>query len=156
MEGSTSHIFRVTGYTNLSGYIRVNLDQISSTTSAPLNANDYWVFSLVPDFDNILPRRGNVINTSVNQSVSTAESGNIYRLNSSSLRNITLLSAEVGTQISVVQRGTGEVRFLEGASQTIVSTDTVDDNQPRIAERYGMATAICTATNEWVVSGFLR
>lgn len=155
-DGSTSHIYRVTGYSDLSGYILVDLDHISSTTSAPLVANDFYVFSLVPDFENILPRRANVVFTTTDFSVSTAESGNVYRVNSSSLRTITLGSAEIGTQVTVVRLGTGDIRFFEGTSQNIFSTDSIDSDQPRIAERYGMATAICTNTNEWVVSGLLR
>lgn len=201
-------IYKITGYTDFTGYWTVNVTHIRSSGSFPTNG-DELLFGIEVDFENVgggglltvpdkiaehegdtdtylefhapdqfrvvtggterleinsngaifdgyIQAKANVIATSSSVSVSTTQTGNVYRINTTLARTVTLNSAEVGTQVTVQRRGTGTVTFAEGTSQSIFSTDSVDFDAPQIDAQYGVATAICVATNEWLVTGLLR
>jgi hypothetical protein len=58
----------------------------------------------------------------------------------------------VGAQINVVQLDVGKVTFAQGAGVTIVSTGATA-SAPELRARYSTATAIQTATDNWLVVG---
>jgi hypothetical protein len=58
----------------------------------------------------------------------------------------------VGAQINVVQLGTGQVTFAQGAGVTIVSTG-VTASAPALRAQYSTATAIQIAADNWLVIG---
>jgi hypothetical protein len=60
----------------------------------------------------------------------------------------------VGNQINLSQMGAGQVTFAQGAGVTIVSTGATA-SAPKIQKQYGAATAICTASNTFLVIGSL-
>ena len=59
-----------------------------------------------------------------------------------------------GQQINLAQLGAGQVTFAAGAGVTIVSTGATAA-APKISKQYGAATAICTASNTFLVVGSL-
>ena len=59
-----------------------------------------------------------------------------------------------GQQINLAQLGAGQVTFAAGAGVTIVSTGATVA-APKITKQYGAATAICTASNTFLVVGAL-
>lgn len=69
---------------------------------------------------------------------------------SSGTRTYRLDSATVGTQVQFIRDGAGDVTFSAGTSQTVQS---VKGTTPQITAQYGMAYAVCVATNQWRVSG---
>jgi hypothetical protein len=58
----------------------------------------------------------------------------------------------IGQQINFTQLGVGKVSFIGGAGVTIVSTG-VTTAQPAMRAQYSTTTAICTASNTWLVVG---
>jgi hypothetical protein len=58
----------------------------------------------------------------------------------------------VGEQINFAQLGAGQVTFQGGAGVTVVSTGATAAT-PKLRAQYSTATAICTATNTWLVVG---
>ena len=58
----------------------------------------------------------------------------------------------VGAQISVVQLDVGQVTFAQGVGVTIVSTGA-SASAPKLRARYSTATAIQTATDNWLIVG---
>jgi predicted secreted protein len=103
-----------------------------------------------------------VINLSIN-----AQTGTSYTLVASdSSKLVTLANAAsitvtippstyaVGEQINIAQTGAGQVSFAQGAGVTIVSTGATA-SAPKIAKQYAAATAICTASNTFLVVGAL-
>jgi hypothetical protein len=58
----------------------------------------------------------------------------------------------VGEQINFAQMGAGQVTIQGGAGVTVVSTGATAAT-PRLRVQYSTATAICTASNTWIVVG---
>jgi len=58
----------------------------------------------------------------------------------------------VGEQINFAQLGAGQVTFQGGAGVTVVSTGATAAT-PKLRAQYSTATAICTASNTWLVVG---
>lgn len=58
----------------------------------------------------------------------------------------------VGEQINFAQMGAGQVTFQGGSGVTVVSTGAVTAT-PKLRAQYSTATAICTASNTWLVVG---
>jgi hypothetical protein len=58
----------------------------------------------------------------------------------------------IGEQINFVQLGAGQVTFAQGAGVTIVSAGATA-SAPKIGKQYAAATAICTASNTFLVIG---
>lgn len=96
-----------------------------------------------------------------------AQTGTTYTLVASdSAKLVTLTNASaitltippsvfsVGNQINISQMGAGQVTFAQGAGVTIVSTGATA-SAPKIAKQYGASTAICTASNTFLVVGAL-
>jgi hypothetical protein len=59
-----------------------------------------------------------------------------------------------GQQINLAQLGAGQVTFAAGVGVTIVSTGATAA-APKISKQYGAATAICTASDTFLVVGSL-
>jgi hypothetical protein len=85
-----------------------------------------------------------------------ADSGKLVTLSNASGITLTLPPSvfAVGEQINIAQTGAGQVTFAQGAGVTINSAGTAP-TAPKIAKQYGAATAICTASNTFLVIGGL-
>ena len=91
-----------------------------------------------------------------------ADAQKVVTLNNSSAITATIASnatqaLPVGTQITLVQYGTGQVTVVGASSPnpvTIVSTG-VTTNQPKTNNRYSAITLIQTSTNNWLAVGDL-
>ena len=77
--------------------------------------------------------------------VTNSSSANTYYINSSS-------SFLVGSTLNIVQTGAGQTTITGGSGVTVYSTASTF-SAPKLRVQYAMATAICIATNVWVVSG---
>jgi hypothetical protein len=85
-----------------------------------------------------------------------ADSGKLVTMANGSPITLTLPPSvfAVGEQINIAQTGAGQVTFAQGAGVTINSTGAAP-TAPKIAKQYGAATAICTASNVFLVIGGL-
>lgn len=85
-----------------------------------------------------------------------ADSGKLVTLSNGSGITLTLPPSvfSVGEQINIAQTGAGQVTFAQGAGVTINSTGAAP-TAPKISKQYGAATAICTASNTFLVIGGL-
>jgi hypothetical protein len=103
---------------------------------------------------------GGLINLTLNAQTGTtytlvaADSGKLVTMANASA--ITLTSPPsvfaVGEQINIAQTGAGQVTFAQGAGVTIVSAGATA-SAPKIGKQYAAATAICTASNTFLVIG---
>lgn len=85
-----------------------------------------------------------------------ADSGKLVTLANGSPITLTLPPSvfAVGEQINIAQTGLGQVTFAQGAGVTI-NAAAAAPTAPKIAKQYGAATAICTASNTFLVIGGL-
>ena len=105
---------------------------------------------------------GGLINLTLNAQTGTtytavaADSGKLVTLSNASAITVTLPPSTyaVGEQINFVQLGAGQVTFAQGSGVTIVSTGATA-SAPKISKQYAAATAICTASNTFLVIGAL-
>ena len=83
-----------------------------------------------------------------------ADSGKLVTLANASPITLTLPPSvfSVGEQINIAQTGAGQVTFAQGAGVTINSTGAAP-TAPKITKQYGATTAICTASNTFLVIG---
>ena len=103
---------------------------------------------------------GGLINLTLNAQTGTtytsvaADSGKLVTLSNGSPITLTLPPSvySVGEQINFVQLGLGQVTFAQGAGVTIVSAGA-SVSAPKIGKQYAAATAICTASNTFLVIG---
>lgn len=103
---------------------------------------------------------GGLINLTLNAQTGTtytavaADSGKLVTLSNASSITLTLPPSvyAVGEQINFVQLGAGQVTFAQGAGVTIVSAGATA-SAPKIGKQYAAATAICTASNTFLVIG---
>jgi hypothetical protein len=103
---------------------------------------------------------GGLINLTFNAQTGTtytpvaADSGKLVTLSNGSSITLTLPPSvyAVGEQINFVQLDVGQVTFAQGAGVTIVSAGATA-SAPKIGKRYAAATAICTASNTFLVIG---
>lgn len=103
---------------------------------------------------------GGLINLTLNAQTGTtytavaADSGKLVTLSNASAITVTLPPSvyAVGEQINFVQLGAGQVTFAQGSGVTIVSAGATA-SAPKIGKQYAAATAICTATNTFLVIG---
>lgn len=58
----------------------------------------------------------------------------------------------VGQQMNFTQLGAGQVTFAQGSGVTIISTGATA-SAPKLRAQYSSATAICTATDTWLIVG---
>ncbi len=105
---------------------------------------------------------GGLINLTLNAQTGTTytsvatDSGKLVTLSNGSAITLTLPPSvyAVGEQINFVQLGVGQVTFAQGAGVTIISTGATA-SAPKIGKQYAAATAICTASNTFLVIGQL-
>jgi len=103
---------------------------------------------------------GGLINLTLNAQTGTTytavatDSGKLVTLSNASAITVTLPPSiyAVGEQINFVQLGVGQVTFSQGAGVTIVSAGATA-SAPKIGKQYAAATAICTASNTFLVIG---
>lgn len=103
---------------------------------------------------------GGIINLTLNAQTGTtytavaADSGKLVTLSNASAITLTLPPSvyAIGEQINFVQLGAGQVTFAQGAGVTIVSAGATA-SAPKIGKQYAAATAICTASNTFLVIG---
>jgi hypothetical protein len=105
---------------------------------------------------------GGLINLTLNAQTGTTytlvagDSGKLVTMSNASAITLTLPPSvfAVGEQINIAQTGAGQVTFAQGAGVTIVSTGATA-SAPKISKQYAAATAICTASNTFLVIGAL-
>lgn len=105
---------------------------------------------------------GGVINLTLNAQTGTSytlvasDSGKLVTMSNGSAITLTIPPSTfaVGEQINIAQTGAGQVTFAQGSGVTIVSTGATA-SAPKIAKQYAAATAICTASNTFLVVGAL-
>jgi hypothetical protein len=103
---------------------------------------------------------GGLINLTLNAQTGTTyttvagDSGKLVTLSNASAITCTLPPSvyAVGEQINFVQLGAGQVTFAQGSGVTIVSAGATA-SAPKIGKQYAAATAICTASNTFLVIG---
>jgi len=86
-----------------------------------------------------------VNNDAISVVVMNSASSNTYYINTAS-------SFPVGTTLNFIQAGAGQTTITGGAGVTVYSTASTA-SAPKLRVQYSMATAICTASNIWYVSG---
>jgi hypothetical protein len=103
---------------------------------------------------------GGLINLTLNAQTGTTytavagDSGKLVTLSNASAITLTLPPSvyAVGEQINFVQFGAGQVTFAQGAGVTIRSTGATS-TAPKLRVQNSAATAICTASNTFLVVG---
>lgn len=95
-------------------------------------------------------------NTQVsNYTLQLADAGDIVEINSGSANTVTIPSSSVtnfiiGTQITVVQYGTGQTTFTTGSTNVLLRSA---GNATKLAAQYAGATLIKRGTDEWYLLG---
>ena len=86
--------------------------------------------------------------------VAADASAKLVTLTNASAITVTLAPSlyAIGEQINFAQLGAGQVTFQGGSGVTVVSTGATAA-QPKLRVQYSTATAICTASNTWLVVG---
>jgi hypothetical protein len=103
---------------------------------------------------------GGLINLTLNAQTGTTytlvagDSGKLVTMANASAITLTIPPSvfAVGEQINIAQTGAGQVTFAQGAGVTIVSAGATA-SAPKIGKQYAAATAICTASNTFLVIG---
>lgn len=103
---------------------------------------------------------GGLINLTLNAQTGTTytavagDSGKLVTLSNASAITVTLPPSvyAIGEQINFVQLGAGQVTFAQGSGVTIVSAGATA-SAPKIGKQYAAATAICTASNTFLIIG---
>ena len=79
---------------------------------------------------------------------------NLIVMSSGSANTVTILSSTnfpIGSTLNIVQYGAGQTT-INGSGVTIVSTGGTS-SAPKVRVQYGTASAMCVASNVWVVAG---
>lgn len=105
---------------------------------------------------------GGLINLTLNAQTGTtytavaSDSGKLVTLSNAGAITLTLPPSvfAIGEQINFVQMGAGQVTFAQGSGVTIISTGATA-SAPKISKQYAAATAICTASNTFLIVGAL-
>lgn len=86
--------------------------------------------------------------------VAADASAKLVTLTNASAITVTLAPSlyAVGEQINFAQLGAGQVTFQGGSGVTVVSTGATAAT-PQLRAQYSTATAICTASNTWLIVG---
>jgi hypothetical protein len=86
--------------------------------------------------------------------VAADASAKLVTLTNASAITVTLAPSlyAIGEQINFAQLGAGQVTFQGGAGVTVVSTGATAAT-PQLRAQYSTATAICTASNTWLIVG---
>jgi hypothetical protein len=86
--------------------------------------------------------------------VAADASAKLVTLTNASAITVTIAAGlyAIGEQINFAQLGAGQVTFQGDTGVTVVSTGTTAA-QPKLRVQYSTATAICTASNTWLVVG---
>jgi hypothetical protein len=103
------------------------------------------------------------INLAINSQTGTtytpvlSDNGDLVTLTNASAITFTIppnssVAYPVGAQLNLTQFGVGQVTLAQGAGVTIVSTGATA-SAPKLRARYSTATAIQTATDNWLVMG---
>ena len=92
---------------------------------------------------------------STNYTLQLADAGDIVEINSGSANTVTIPSSSVtnftiGTQITVVQYGTGQTTFTTGSTNVLLRSA---GNATKLAAQYAGATLIKRGTDEWYLLG---
>jgi hypothetical protein len=86
--------------------------------------------------------------------VAADASAKLVTLTNASAITVTIAAGlyAIGEQINFAQLGAGQVTFQGDTGVTVVSTGATAAT-PKCRVQYSTATAICTATNTWLVVG---
>jgi hypothetical protein len=90
-----------------------------------------------------------------NYTLQLSDAGDIVEINSGSANTVTIPSSSVtnfiiGTQITVVQYGTGQTTFTTGSTNVLLRSA---GNATKLAAQYAGATLIKRGTDEWYLLG---
>lgn len=104
----------------------------------------------------IYGENANLLSKTTSFVLSLADAGRTIDSEASTSLTVTIptnatVAFPIGTQISFIQTGAGQVVFLPGSGVTLFSKN----NNKRIAARYSSATLIYKALNTWVLIGDL-
>jgi hypothetical protein len=135
----------------------VQLSDSTSTTSSVLAATPTAVKSAY-DLATAAQPAALTINTQTGTSYTLIASDATKLVTLSNAAAITLTVPPsvfaTGQQINLAQLGVGQVTFAAGVGVTIISTGATIA-APKISRQYGAATAICTASNTFLIVGSL-
>ncbi len=121
-----------------------------------LSARQYTMPDVYKDA-NFEMNGGQVTVSGTTKTFALTDSFTLQRCSNASTQTLTIdtnanVAFDVNTRIDIVQEGAGQV-VITGAGG--VTVNSVAGTTPKITAQYGTATAIKTATNTWLVTGFI-
>jgi hypothetical protein len=98
----------------------------------------------------------NIVTYTASATLALTDAGKLVIMNVGSANNVTVppnadVVFPIGTQIVIVQEGSGQTSFVAGSGVTIIS----DTSKLKITSRYCGATLIKKSTNTWFLIGNL-
>ena len=91
-----------------------------------------------------------VLPSSDSYTITAEDSGKLILMNSTSANTVYLpVGLPIGTQVTVIQNGTGQTSFAAVSPAVLRTTD----NFTKLYKRWSVASAIYIGTNSWVVAG---
>lgn len=102
----------------------------------------------------------NLDEKSANYVVRLSDAGKTIVMNSSSANSITIpldsqVNFPVGSQLAVIQKGSGQTSFVGGTDGTTSVVINSKNSNKRIAARYSQAIIVKDAPNTWILMGDL-
>ena len=129
---------------------------ISTATQSALDAKQTSIDNLTTTVSTKSAITRTIYTRTSNTTTSLQEAGNIVEMNVNSANTYTIapngtITHAVGTQIEIVQIGSGQTALVAGAGVTILSYN----GNLKIAGQYAAVTIYQRATNVWVATGML-
>ena len=91
-----------------------------------------------------------VLPSSDSYTITAEDSGKLILMNSTSANTVYLpVGLPIGTQVTVIQNGTGQTSFAAVSPAVLRTTD----NFTKLYKRWSVASAIYIGTNSWLVAG---
>jgi len=128
--------------------------KVGADSSAVTTSHDYKIDALETDVTNINELQ--IVSTGSNRTLALSDAGKLIQFTDSGTETCTVppnssVAFPVGTQILVVQEGSGQVTLAAGSGVTINSKD----GNLKLSARYCAATLIKRATDTWYAIGDL-
>lgn len=144
--GTTGTDFNISSVTDIHTF---NLPTASATNRGALSTTDWTIFN-----DKAPKEVTTVTYTAGLTTLQLSDNYKLLKINSAvanDLRIPTFVSVAfpLGTQIIVMQYGTGQTTIVTSGGVTLISSG----GKTKIAAQYGMATLIKIDTNEWILAG---
>lgn len=102
----------------------------------------------------------NLDEKSASYTVQLSDAGKTIVMNSSSANSITVpldsqVNFPIGSQLAVIQKGSGQTTFIPGTDGSTSVTINSKNSNRRIAARYSQAIIVKDAANTWILMGDL-